>query len=371
MTKHFLASRKISASTELSEKERQELELAVNDTSLTVREKEIAKSILQMAFGAKDVEVALKTSVHIDAKDYIISESKKYHFLLINEAHHSQQNRAFTATLLRELWKNGYRYLALETLSHSDTGLIKRGYPRAGTGTYIRDSVFGNLVREALSIGYSLIPYEAQKNLFSSHTDRDREQAQNIYNATYRMDSVGKVIVHAGFSHISEFGGIEYEPMGYQLGKLSGQEIFTVDQQTMAELDSEDAMNSFYKIALKQFPLLTPTVFLNKEGRRFVEPANSLGIDVQVFHPKTNYHFGRPSWLFKTGFTALQLPDELLEFKGHLLQAVIEKDDLESVPTDQFVIAEGRALVLRPGEYLLRIIDPKGSLVATCTLSAK
>ena len=51
-----------------------------------------------------------------DAKEYIVSKAKNYHFLLINEAHYCGQHRAFTKELLEPLWHLGYRYLALEGL---------------------------------------------------------------------------------------------------------------------------------------------------------------------------------------------------------------------------------------------------------------
>jgi hypothetical protein len=130
-------------------------------------------------------------------------------------------------------------------------------------------------------------------------------------------------------------------------------------------------MNAFYTLAINRFSFITPVVFLDNKSKAFVEPLNSGGIDVQVFHPKTTFEFGRPSWLFGGGYKGYELTSELLKFKGHLIQAVIEQDDLETVPVDQFVIDETRALVLRPGEYLLRIIDINGSLVGICSLVAR
>jgi hypothetical protein len=370
-TKHIVATKGNSNIIELSNEEKQTLELMINDTSYSIGDREMAKSVLNLESSSKSTEEIFRGVVPVDAKKYIIDESQKYHFLLLNEAHHSQQNRAFTTDLLRQLWEKGYRYLALEALGHVDTSLMSRGYPQVRTGFYTREPVFGNLVREAILIGYTLIPYEAKEGLWLSPTDRDREQASNIYNATYKNDSIGKVIIHAGYSHISELAGPEYAPMGHQLKKLSGQQIFTVDQQNMTELTDDDAMNPFYKFALNQFHFLTPVVLIDNEGRPFVDPLNSQGIDVQVFHPRTTLRFGRPSWLLNPGYEAYEVSDEVMQFKGHLIQAVIEQEDLESVPVDQFVINENRSLILKRGKYLLRIIDPHGSLVATCTLNAK
>lgn len=43
-----------------------------------------------------------------------------------------------------------------------DTLLNERGYPLLSSGYYTQEPQFGNLVREALRIGYELFPYETQ-----------------------------------------------------------------------------------------------------------------------------------------------------------------------------------------------------------------
>jgi hypothetical protein len=81
------------------------------------------------------------------AVEYIVNRASAFHYLLINEAHYSSSNRAFTTGLLSSLWERGFRYLALETLSHEDLEIDERGYPTINSGYYLRDFVFGNMVR--------------------------------------------------------------------------------------------------------------------------------------------------------------------------------------------------------------------------------
>jgi len=126
-----------------------------------------------------------------DAKDYILSQSESKRILITNESHSRPEHRVFTSSLLEDLYIQGYRYLALEailsnkyykstyppnTFNLGDTTIMERGYPlmMVGSGTYVKEPQFGNMIRNALELGYQLVGYE--------QTGKNRElyQAQNI-----------------------------------------------------------------------------------------------------------------------------------------------------------------------------------------------
>jgi hypothetical protein len=347
---------------------KKELErLTINSDKNNAEQNTLAKMLSHLIDGGEKVEDVFKDKTQVSAKRYIIAESGKYHFLLLNESHYSSQNREFTRELLKPLWEKGYRYLALETLGYTDTLLMQRGYPIVTTGYYTKESVFGNLVREALSIGYKVIPYEAK--ISPDYTPRDGEQARNIYNATLKNDSIGKVIIHAGYSHISEFPGVDYKPMGFQLGQLVDQPIFTIDQQEMTELSDDKVLNAYYRYAVNTFKFNEPVVFLSSTGIPLTDP--TAGVDVEVYHPRTTYIKGRPSWLLSEEYRLYDLSPEILTFKGNLIQATIQNEDPLSVPVDQIVIKEGNALILKKGNYSLHIIDCNGSLIGEATLKVR
>jgi hypothetical protein len=48
-----------------------------------------------------------------DAKEYILNRSKKEKIVIINEAHNNSRHRVFTTSLLKGLYKNGYRFLGI------------------------------------------------------------------------------------------------------------------------------------------------------------------------------------------------------------------------------------------------------------------
>jgi len=344
-------------------------QLIMDSANQTEETQAMKKLLLSIINEGENLNDAFRGKVQTDAKKYIIEQSERYHFVLINEAHHSSQNRKFTMDLLRPLWEKGFRYLALETLAYQDDSLMLRGYPRMNTGYYTKDPVFGNLLREALSIGYSIVPYEAKNDLLSDATSRDKEQAQNIFNSTWMKDSIGKVLVHAGYSHISEFASPSYEPMGFNLRQLVRRPILTIDQKSMSELDSDEVLNPYYLHALNHFNFSDPVVFLNDDGMPLVEPLNAAGIDVQVYLPRTVIIQGRPSWLISGEYKIYDFPSEALSFTGDLLEILREEDDPLAVPVDAIVIEPGKALVLKPGNYTLQIIDRAGTLVGKAQMN--
>ena len=66
-------------------------------------------------------------------------------------------------------------------------------------------------------------------------------------------------------------------------------------------VENNDKENDYYSIANGIFDIHTPSVFLNKDNNKcLVDPVKYLGgIDVQVYHPRTNYISGRPHWMIK------------------------------------------------------------------------
>ncbi|HEX8636691.1 MAG TPA: hypothetical protein VF692_01415 [Pyrinomonadaceae bacterium] len=145
-----------------------------------------------------------------NALEAISSAADKWQVIMINEEHDTPMHRASTARLLPVLYKKGFRYLAVETLSDTDTELNSRGYPVQNTGFYSDDPVFGDMLRTALKLGFKLVPYEhrpkercvspADKPNFCQN-ERERGQAQNLYDNIFKTDPKAKVLVHVGRGH--------------------------------------------------------------------------------------------------------------------------------------------------------------------------
>ncbi|MCB0550560.1 MAG: hypothetical protein KDD19_23525 [Phaeodactylibacter sp.] len=326
-----------------------------------------ARMLIAFLTGPASTEEALSNARPTSALEYIADQAGNYHFTLINEAHYNSQHRNFTERLLQPLWEKGYRYLALEALSHQDTLLQQRGYPVRSTGYYTKDAHFGNLIREALRIGYTLISYETQGG--NRGTARDRDQALNLYRQTLQQDKNGKVLVHAGYSHINELGDRNYEPMGMQLKRLAEQDILTVSQEKMSGLNVPEKEHHYYRYADSTFHFDQPTVFLNQQGEPVLDPISSGNLDIQVYHPRTHFLDGRPGWMMDGKKVQVPLPEPMNSYKGHLLRAIREGEQPDAVPVDQFVIDGKKPLILPAGTYVLQVVDCEGALVKAYRMS--
>ncbi len=298
------------------------------------------------------------------AEEYICNLAKDYQVVLINEAHYCSQHRNFTSRLLKGLRDIGFSYLALETAAHNDEQkLNKRGYPILNSGYYTKDSHFGNMVRHALELGFRIIAYETQNDY--SGTLRDKDQAHNIYNKTLSNDSSAKVIVHAGYSHILETGDDYFIPMGTQLKNLMGQDILTIEQEKMTPFGNSTTVNSYYYEAEKRGLINEePVVIVDKRESVVVDAISKGSVDLQIYHPRSSYRYGRPEWMIDADMKIVKLPSEILEFDDHLLRALHFDEDRElTVPVDQFLIDKEKRLVLPIGKYRIQIIDCSGNLL--------
>jgi len=168
----------------------------------------------------KDINLSNKKSSQTE----LDSLYNSFDVVLFNEAHHISQHRAFLYSQLSTLKTAGYKFLALEALNsgvYIDSTSASRGYPIfKKTGIYINDPVYGLLIRHALDLGFTLIPYE------SYGKNRELDQANNIYNS-YKSEK-GKLIVYAGYGHICE--SAENPFMARYLKEKLGEDLLTITQ---------------------------------------------------------------------------------------------------------------------------------------------
>lgn len=327
--------------------------------------------LIQLMQRSLDVKLVFDQFTPVSAVEYIAERAANFHYCLINEAHYNSLNRQFTSKLLKPLWKKGYRYLALEGLSWQDHQINNRKYPVKNSGYYISDFVFSNMLREALAIGYQLIPYEIESEKYNhlpsskSANFRDSIQAVNIFRATFQNDTVGKVLIHAGYSHIAKEGDTQFRPMGSILKGLHNRDIFTVDQVTMNELLDDSKLSPYFLYARDNFEFKEPVAFISKSISKYclVDPINSFSIDVQVYHPTTEYIHGRPKWLKDNGKSAYALDFFLSEHRGKLIQILKIEEDESANPVDQFIIQNESRIIVCKGDYKFRLIDHKGTLL--------
>ena len=195
-----------------------------------------------------------------DALDTITALARDQRIVMVNEAHHDAHTRELTLALLPRLRAMGFTYFAAEALDERDASLMKRGYPVRSSGSeYLREPLYGDIVREAIKLGYVIVPYDSAG---ASAQDREDGQARNLYERVLAKDPKAKLFIHAGYAHIDKQRGRlgPVKPMAMQLRELSGITPLSIDQTDIREEDPESEKDIYYEFqhALRKYESLLP-----------------------------------------------------------------------------------------------------------------
>lgn len=296
-----------------------------------------------------------------DAVAEIIGSTQGRRVVFINEAHHVPAHRALTTRLLSTFWRSGFRYFAAETLSTADRGLQERKYPLFDlTGFYTNEPFYGDLVRQALKLGFKVVAYDATEPCTSPAekpafclNQRERAQAQKLYTQTLAQDPSAKILVHAGYGHIDKIGSADWMPMAVHFQQISSIEPFSIDQTLSLE------------IGVKK-----PSIFKSGDGSYWKEPNIGTGYDLQVIHPRDLKNFNRPVW---TSVGGHRLPWRVANSLCRdnypcLVQAFVAEEGTKAVPMDQLEIGAplyDAILMLPAGTYLIRALSKEGSQIGS------
>lgn len=299
-----------------------------------------------------------------NAKEYILNRSGKEQVIIINEAHHNARHRVFTTSLLQRLYKKGYRFLGLETLDIKDSLLNKRKFPVLNSGYYSKEPQFGNLIDEALKIGFTVFAYEARND--KNGKDREIEQAQNIAKVIAKNPK-SKFLIHCGFEHIIE--GTPYnkdweKAMAGRLKEITGINPFTIDQISYTE-KSEKKFNSPY---IGMVNAKETVIMVDKNGNTFNGGIKNDQTDCRIIHPITKYLNNRPNWQLMDGKRkTYKIPAAKIPAYPVLILAYrVNEFDHDGIPSDVLEIINKNQtgyLVLEKGKYDIIIKDKDYKIV--------
>ncbi len=337
----------------------QNLYLEKNKAAMNIPEKPKADSVYFNTFKPKN------------AVDIISKAAEKYKVVITNEAHYQPQNRVFTSLLLGKLYQQGFRYLCVEDLSKDDTiykskedkELNSRKYPIKTTGFYMDEPQYGNLVRQALKLGYTLIAYEHYASDIKDPEERfygrEKGQAKNIAQILQK-DPNAKILVHCGYGHLNKnLNNNNLGPMAAMLKMNFNIDPLTIDQQDLLEENN----NSYYNWT----NVKEPSIYVSDKGF-FNDPYKNHKVDMVVFFPRTKYINGRPNWLVydkskKYYFVKFEQPNFTYPI---MISAYHKGEDISvAVPADIIEIEKPYdkiALILNTGQYTLRIRDLKNNV---------
>jgi hypothetical protein len=294
-----------------------------------------------------------------NASTFITQKVENERVVIFNEAHTYGQHRAFLRDILRGLYEKGFRHLALETLNPKDN-LNDRDYPlRTVSGFYSDEPTFGQMLREAKSIGFQLWSYE---NTLPSDDFRELEQAKNLKKIMDKFPNE-KFLIWVGHGHIYESTEqMDFKMMASYLKKLTGINPYTIEQTMFKETSQEETDPAIWKVALKKWQFKKPIV-ITKKDTIFVLPQMKGIVDMQVFFPRTDYTNDYPNWMGNSENTSYDLNIDKEHFKGKLLKIFLKneyKKEVErAIPVMNIPLNRigNFTLFLKPEKYVAVIRD--------------
>ncbi|MFC4762471.1 hypothetical protein [Dyella koreensis] len=298
-----------------------------------------------------------------DAVEAITKLATDRHIVMINEAHHDAHTRALTLALLPRLRAEGFTHFAAEALSDSDAGLMQRGYPVVASGTeYLHEPLYGEIVRQAIKLGFVVVPYESE---VGDLAEREAGQARQLYRKVFQADPKARLFVHAGYAHIDKvvgnLGG-KVQPMAMLLKRLSGFDPLTIDQTRWRDIGS-DVGSANYRQLIALYQPQGPVVLRRRtDGTPW--SSDPAAHDLDVLLPPVG-HQRRPRWLSLDGLRTSHLitTDLCAKHIPCVVEARYAEESDDAIPADRYTflnVDSMNSLFLYPGAYHLRSWDADG-----------
>ena len=296
-----------------------------------------------------------------DAKVEITKLAKQYDFVLINEAHHKSQHRIFTSTLLEALKKEGFTSLAVESAGKEDTLVNQTKIPDESIGGLTMEPNYANLIRQAVKMGYKLVPYDYDSDF--NFEKRDSTGASRLIK--HQNKTKGKTLILCGYEHIDE----SQRALAYWLKTFSGKEVLTINQTVFTEENERNLESPYFQMAIDYFEANQP--FVLKRKQKNFKPRESS--DIFVYHPRTEYVNQRPNWLIKYDIPdkrfAIELEDSWREGVAELVlvQIFLKEEYNKGIPIDQFLVSPQDTAPLTAflpkGKLVLRVENVKREML--------
>lgn len=311
---------------------------------------------------ARDVSDVLRQYTPEDALAAIMRAASGRQIVIINEAHHVPRHRAFAMRVALELRKQGFQYLAMETLAENVDALNSRGYPLERDGTYVNEPVFGDYVRQTLGAGYKLVAYEQKYDPATAPKDpiegigaREEAQAQNLVDRIFAKNAAARVLIHVGYGHIAKGemempGNVKMAWMAERLKRKTGIDPLCINQTEGNASLIRSIEHSLFATRSENALVLSSQV----KGDDYWPQDGT--VDMQVFQRPERIVNGRPDWLSIGGYRVPRvIPSKLLPQSGRrLVQAFFEDESPNAVPVDQVIVIAGKpvpVLMLPKGKF--------------------
>jgi hypothetical protein len=273
------------------------------------------------------------------AVDFLIKECSQNQVVMFNEVHFDPQHRLLVNHLLEKLYKQGFRFLALEALGKHDEEINNRGFIVQNSGYYTREPAMADLIRQAHNIGFYIFGYDDYGK------DREKNQAKNIFDKTIAKDKDARVLVFAGFGHISEKKA-QRNMMAVEFETLSGINPLTIDQvehMNMADnwlsIIDTSIYNGFIEVDIK----IANSFYKFPQNRKEIKYSFSDSIKTELNIEKTDY---------KGSLKVYNLEEWKITKKAVPFQIIAIKDT-----------SPIHLLLNSNQDYYIEISDPQGAVI--------
>lgn len=221
----------------------------------------------------------------------IVEATRDYKVVMLNEAHHVQEHRAFALQLALALKEAGFTHFGAEAFSPGVLESVRDGFPSGESGIYTADPFFADLLRQTVRVGYSVFSYEQDEHQqapggaeVSLRTAvREQSQAGNIKRIIDSSDDEARFFVYAGYSHINQVPSAKGTIwMALRLKYLTGLDILSIDQVAGTPRLSDYKASTWYE-AVSACHEYDDSFVLRGESGEFLSPP---GTNIAVFHPR-------------------------------------------------------------------------------------
>lgn len=283
--------------------------------------------------------------------------AKKHRIVMVNEAHHISQHRVLTNRLLKRLWKEGFRYFAVETLTKTASQQIDSGYISTKSGYYTKEPLYANLLLEAKKMGFKVVSYDYKKS--SSTKEREILAAQIIHDKVFANDDKAKVLIHCGYNHIKESG----HWLANQLKQVTGFDTLTINQTDLREKSNSELENPVYELVNLKIKDDFPVVLIDKNFNAWSPMPKQY--DVVVFWPRTQFKFGRPTWS-SLNRSPYEIKENWCKNNYPCMVEVLNLGLDDEVPLDRIVLhskSDSKSVFLSKGKNIIMSRSLMGKII--------
>lgn len=310
-----------------------------------------------------------------NAVDLIREESKKHQVIMLNEDHLDPYCRYFAHSLLKDLYENGYRILAVETLAHYPD-LNSKNYILQDMGFYSAEPTFGAMLREARRLGFQLVSYQNETSCdcndrICRFNCREKGQASQL-TQLLKANPDAKIFVYAGHAHIRKKNpGSKIKFMAEYFIDSTGINPFCIEQSYWISNQNQNELSSLISTGN------SVALYDAQDKTYWTTPVRSKQVDMEIIHPPTIYQDGYPTFLTQKGSHSVPIKLFGSEYEGTLFQVFEYTEYMESgnksIPLINLRLNSKNNfhITLPNGKFLIKVLNRFNNTIYNETLDLK